>query len=135
MAEGEHKHRNKENIHFWDKRYSSGGAQQDLPQAAPAHCSATALRWRHPQQLHGQTLASAAGHGVPGRAWGPDWLSIAASVPALIDRAGRAGPCYDCLCFQGWWQMAGPGAPGMFAVGRHGPCPARAWQLDEEGAS
>lgn len=56
MAEGEHKCRDKENLHFRDKRYSSGGTWQDLPQAVLPCCSATASQWRHPPGLHCQTL-------------------------------------------------------------------------------
>lgn len=78
--------------------------------------------------------ASAARHSITGKAQGAVWLLIAASVPALINWAGRAGPGYDYLCFRGQWQMADPGTPRMFAVGWHGkrvrkpspPSPSRA---------
>lgn len=133
MAEGEHKHRHEENIHFWDKCYSSRGMWQELPQAAPAHCSATAPRWRHPQGLHRQTLPQLPETGCQGGWWGTVWLLIAASVPALIDRAGRAGPCYDCLCLRGWWQHGrwwGWATQICLLWGGMDP----AWQQDEEGA-
>ena len=56
VAEGERKRRDKENIHFWDKRYTSGGTQQELLQAVLPCCSATAPRWRHPLGLHCRIL-------------------------------------------------------------------------------
>lgn len=64
---------------------------------------------------------------------GAVWLLIAASVPALIDRAGRAGPCYDCLCLRGWWQHGrwwGWATQTCLLWGGMDP----AWQQDEEGA-
>lgn len=122
MAEGECNCRDKENTHFWDKCYSSAGTRQELPRAAPAHCSATAPQWRHPQGPHCQ----AAGHRVPGRAQGPAWLSIAASVPALINGAGRAGTCHDHLCFQGGWQRGRwQGQAPQACLRRGGVDPAR----------
>lgn len=71
------------------------------PLSSPSSLLSHGVTTEAPSETAPPDPALAARHRVPGRAWGPARISIAVSVPAVMNRAGQAGPCYDCLCFWG----------------------------------